>query len=257
MCIVGLCVERAYTMIMQGFPVPDDPDARVWRYLDLAKFVWLLEKKQLWFTRADKLGDSFEMTLPAGTVNELALLHQSLIEAGTIPAGRPEEVAELRSRLRKRLFVSSWHLSEFESQAMWRLFCGPSQGLVIQTRFRTLTASLPVTIGRVTYLDYNKDSFPELLPDLVHMAPVMFKRQAFAYEQELRAVLHYEWEEDRGRHVDGVGLEWDPSRHVENIYTHPDAPYFFTETVEAVVKALAPGLSRRVFYSQLARAPHP
>jgi hypothetical protein len=39
---------------------PSDSDAKVWRYADFAKYVSMLEKGALWFTRADKLGESFE-----------------------------------------------------------------------------------------------------------------------------------------------------------------------------------------------------
>ena len=42
------------------FTVPDDPNASVWRYLDFTKFVDMLERRQLFFARADKLGDPFE-----------------------------------------------------------------------------------------------------------------------------------------------------------------------------------------------------
>src|SRR5215216_6605008 len=42
---------------------PSDPDAKVWRYMDFAKYVSMLEMNALWFTRADKLGESFEEKL--------------------------------------------------------------------------------------------------------------------------------------------------------------------------------------------------
>lgn len=36
---------------------------KVWRYMDFTKFVSLLDKRELWFTRADELNDPFEGTL--------------------------------------------------------------------------------------------------------------------------------------------------------------------------------------------------
>jgi hypothetical protein len=39
---------------------PANENAKIWRYMDFTKFVSLLEKKALFFCRADKLGDPFE-----------------------------------------------------------------------------------------------------------------------------------------------------------------------------------------------------
>ena len=38
-------------------------DEKVWRYMSFARFLWLLQKKQLWLTRADHLGDPWEIAL--------------------------------------------------------------------------------------------------------------------------------------------------------------------------------------------------
>jgi hypothetical protein len=34
---------------------------RVWRYMTFSRFVWLLQNKQLWLSRADLLGDPWEL----------------------------------------------------------------------------------------------------------------------------------------------------------------------------------------------------
>jgi len=41
------------------FQQPVNPDVKVWRYMDFAKYAALLEESALWFSRADKLGESF------------------------------------------------------------------------------------------------------------------------------------------------------------------------------------------------------
>ena len=43
-----------------SFPPPPDPHVPVWRYMDLTKFVWMLQMKALYFCRADRLGDPYE-----------------------------------------------------------------------------------------------------------------------------------------------------------------------------------------------------
>jgi len=39
---------------------PTDENAKIWRYLDFAKFMSLLHRQALFFCRADKLSDPFE-----------------------------------------------------------------------------------------------------------------------------------------------------------------------------------------------------
>jgi hypothetical protein len=50
-------------MAVQVHPVftpPSDPNVRIWRYMSLAKFVWMLQTHALYFSRCDLMGDPFE-----------------------------------------------------------------------------------------------------------------------------------------------------------------------------------------------------
>ena len=49
------------------FTAPNDPNIHIWRYMDFTKFVSMLQKGGLIFSRADKLGDPFEGFYPKGT----------------------------------------------------------------------------------------------------------------------------------------------------------------------------------------------
>ncbi|MDQ1391242.1 MAG: hypothetical protein QOF30_219, partial [Acidimicrobiaceae bacterium] len=60
------------------FVTPSD-ETTLWRYMDLPKFVSLLEKGALFFSRADKLGDPYEGSLTGPT---LAALHTQLVTIG-------------------------------------------------------------------------------------------------------------------------------------------------------------------------------
>lgn len=112
--------------------------------MPLARLVWLLSKKQLWFSRADLLDDKHE-----------AILYGAPLNAGLTeridPARWDEWVAALK-RLQTQLYVSCWHLAEHESLAMWRLYCGSRDGVAIVTSYQALQQSLaPLPIGLVTY----------------------------------------------------------------------------------------------------------
>ena len=48
---------------------PEDRQSIIWRYLDLAKYMHLLETASLHFTRADRLGDPFEGSYSRPTID--------------------------------------------------------------------------------------------------------------------------------------------------------------------------------------------
>ena len=46
---------------------PSNKNAKLWRYMDITKFLFLLETSSLYFTRGDMFKDSFEGSLPKPT----------------------------------------------------------------------------------------------------------------------------------------------------------------------------------------------
>ncbi len=55
------------------FPQPGDATAKVWRYMDLPKFIWLLKHSQLYMSRLDRLGDPYEGSLTSKTMKGIDL----------------------------------------------------------------------------------------------------------------------------------------------------------------------------------------
>src|SRR5215213_4849035 len=133
----------------ESFPQPEDASVRVWRYLDLPRFIWLLSTGALAFARVDSLEDRFEGSIPRAVYEEWKSRNAEL-------------VAGVRRGLRKQCFVSCWHANNIESEAMWRLYCGSHDGIALQTTYEKLDASLPeaVYLGQITYLDYECDTSP-------------------------------------------------------------------------------------------------
>src|SRR5215831_14836506 len=42
------------------FDQPLDDTISVWRYMDLSKFIWMIQRNALYFCRSDLMGDPFE-----------------------------------------------------------------------------------------------------------------------------------------------------------------------------------------------------
>src|SRR5229473_4973026 len=48
---------------------------KVWRYMSFSRFLWLLQNKQLWLTRADLLGDPWEISLAGNQLEHVISRH--------------------------------------------------------------------------------------------------------------------------------------------------------------------------------------
>jgi len=91
----------------------------------------------------------------------------------------------------RSFYINCWHINEYESEAMWKLYTKGREGIAVQSTVGRLIDSAnksqeAIFIGQVKYMDYNKDSFRRGN----HLNAIVCKRQSFAHEQELRAVIY-------------------------------------------------------------------
>ena len=99
------------------FPQPEDGSVCIWRYLDLAKFIWLLENKKLYLPRLDFLDDPHEGSIP----HFMADLRDQQYR-GWGGEEMVTSMAAAHERIRKTMYVSCWNIGTSESNTMWRLY---------------------------------------------------------------------------------------------------------------------------------------
>jgi hypothetical protein len=122
----------------------------------------------------------------------------------------------------RQVFVSRWHLSEYENAEPWQIY---GKAIAIRSTFARLRDSLRtedwVYIGQVSYIDYTRDSFPtdNTLYPLVHT------RLYFENEHELRAVVTGQTHADpdhpevwTGDPRPGIAVEVDLAALVDAVY---------------------------------------
>ena len=162
---------------------PPPPDATLWRYVDFTKFVSMLEANALFFTRADKLNDTFEGSFPRGNVEEDPSLYGDPFLADLVRDHRG-----FVKQLRPFTLVNCWHESTHESSAMWSQYTAKHGGVAIKTDFKSLSRSFVcddiIFIGRVNYIDYKTASIPRLND----FAPFLHKRKSSEHETEVRVI---------------------------------------------------------------------
>ncbi|MFP9098298.1 hypothetical protein ACLI09_04530 [Flavobacterium sp. RHBU_24] len=204
-----------------------DPDTIVWKYLDLSKFLDLLLRRQLFMSRSDKFEDQYEGTFSEPTYEELI----------KIAKNNPEFLDNYKSH-RKNVVISSWHINEYESYAMWQIFTKNQEGLAIQSTIGRLQESLALEteyeqhIGEVEYIDYKK----EYIPFDNNFFPFLFKRKSFQYEREVRIIS------DLTKYNltinEGVKTDVDINKLIEKIYIHPKSQNWYKNLVIQLMQQL-------------------
>jgi hypothetical protein len=223
------------------FAAPDREDTPLWRYMSLAKLLSLVSTRSLFFSRSDLLDDPWEGAVTPETIKQM---RDSLSEHI-----RPEQldtllstISDFRREHRKVVHVTSWHMSEHESEAMWRLYLPGNEGVAVQSTYARLRDSLAsatrsVHLGTVHYLDYETAA----IPTGNAYWPTLCKRRSFEHERELRGVtmvsdnLH----QPESTLPPGVAVEVDLNTLVERVYVPPKSQPWFHEAVQATLTAFS------------------
>lgn len=215
------------------FNVPSDEHATIWRYMDFTKFVSLLDKKALYFTRSDRFSDKFEGAIPKPTVEareaSVVGLERSLAEKAL------REMSQGYQEVRKWIFVNCWHMNSYESAAMWQLYAQKNEGIAIRSTYARLKESLSssgriMQIGMVKYIDYTSDMIHE--GNIFHA--IFCKRRSFEHEHELRAVFQ------KPSLVNdlqpGLYIPCDLDILIDKVFVSPASPNWFKELVSSILK---------------------
>ncbi len=227
------------------FPkVPDE--AVLWRYMDLSRFLSLLEDEALHFARSDYMSDRWEGAFGHVNIAERPRLY------GEHYSKMFPTLSVAFKNMKRRIYLNCWYESGCESAAMWGLYQADGRGIAVRTTWgdlkASITSSLDIFGGRVKYVDYTTT----FIPENSMFAPFMHKRQSFTHEQELRLV--YWLDANTGPNETGeVGsggdhIPWDAptefghkvsvdlDRLVGSIYVAPEAPAWFAELMSSLVK---------------------
>ena len=216
--------------------LPDDNDTIVWKYLDLSKFLDMLLSQQLFMSRSDKFEDQYEGTFSEPTFEEIK----------KIAANNPKFLDYYKSH-REKVVISSWHINEYESFAMWQIFTQNTEGLAIQTTIGRLKEALLIEkkteqyIGAVNYIDYKK----EFIPFDDTFFPFLFKRKSFQYEREIRIISDVS---NTNLKIDnGLKVDVNLNQLIEKIYIHPKSENWYKNLVIEF-------FSKLVFYFEIEKS---
>ncbi|MGJ5816656.1 hypothetical protein [Paludibaculum fermentans] len=196
-------------------------ESPVWRYLDFAKFIDLLQTSELHFTRLDRLQDPFEHAL-----------------------SRARAYKDRRKFGLRVEYVNCWFQSQFESAAMWSIYA--TAGIAIRSGLDRLTGILPevsqrlqgfeigeLAFGSINYLD--EDEIAAQLQDPNRRDGLTFaKRKSFSYEQEIRLLIGIKC---RIRNSPpSLRLKVNLPSLIDAVHISPTAPKWVAEVVEREIR---------------------
>jgi len=223
---------------------------KIWKYMDLGKFISIISTKSLYFTNATELDDLFEGSWPPKYMEALVSIHQEQLDElkqailempGEKSSNEMKTLVESISSMGGSHFmdiyksaiadfgVQCWHINEDESYAMWKIYTNSGQGIAIESTVDRLKESLSlystdVTIKPVKYVNFENASIDKNSPlDILYA-----KRSVFAYEQELRAIVP----DLKGKK--GVLVPCDLDRLIKKIHISPSAPEYLAKAVEVI-----------------------
>lgn len=260
------------------FHEPEGDAISVWRYMDLTKFLSVLDKSALYFVRLDKLAkfDSFEGYYTTANLEFEQLKYNQLPKELKDEDGFKDEktfeamkefspfIRQFAKKHRETTFVNSWHVQVHESAAMWSQYLKSQDGLAIQSTYKKLIDSYneyeeyEIHIGTINYIDYNIESIP--MKNL--LSPFLYKRKSFEHEQELRCLI---WTPQHGKNelmdlsknkykdTYGIYVHVNVETLIERIYLAPSSPEWMLDLLKSLMMKFS--LDKPVIQSDLASVP--
>lgn len=234
------------------------PGNKLWRYMSFRKFESLLERKALFFCRADKFADSFEGASPKKEVEYRYQWSKNLARElrrdfdHDAAVKQSEMLSNFQKSLRSRVIINCWHYNSHESDAMWGLYLKDNEGVAILSNPQRLKecfhlTELGVRTGKVRYLDYQSDIYfdgNEFPVEAYNVSiPFIHKRKHFEHEKEYRAIITldpqggptHDWNKEEFEK--GKMIPVDVKKLIAKVIVHPQAEEKFIEKVRETIKS--------------------
>ncbi|HBG26407.1 MAG: hypothetical protein A2Y10_06430 [Planctomycetes bacterium GWF2_41_51] len=213
--------------------------AVVWRYMPMDKFLFLVTTSKLYFCRSDRFKDPWEGTWPKQIIDSMRsdeVLQQN--------SENKDALLRLSDAFKNIIYLNCWYCGSHQSAAMWELYGMSGASIAIKSTIEKLKKGIlckeNVYIGKVEYIDYEKDT----LHELNSLLPYFIKRKSFEHEQEVR-ILMIDIPE-AGTRIDknlkeGVLVNIDFKTLIDVVYISPSAPKWLKNTIQIILNTFGYG----------------
>ena len=224
---------QAYLEIDEKIP----RDQKLWRYLDLAKFISMLDKRALWLARADTFRDKHEGNFPEEMNRVIDKMYERLNKKYKSTIRSTEEFQDY---LVKNTFISGWHKNFDENMVMWEIYGQDNNSVAVQTTIKRIDdfvdkAALSGHSLKLNEVVYKRaDEVRGIIP---YEDCFFIKRPHFAFEQEVRICLDtYSPEYPNKQTPLGYYLPAQIDLLIESVLVHPDSSDWFINVIKSIKK---------------------
>jgi len=245
--------------------LPENESHTIWRYMDFPKFISLLDKRALYFSRASNIIKNGDLYEGAFTESSTTLFNE--LEKHIKETVSDEKSSEIISKLEigKQIFgglfkdqvlINCWNMSEDEDAKMWQGLGKENISIAIKSDLGRLKNCFKqyidynIFIGEISYIDYSA----ERIVERGSLTPFLYKRKLFASEKEVRCFLYDDG--DIGLFPDNEpmpalalngGLALNPGAYVpvdldiliEKIYLSHNSPEWVREMIDSLLNKLS------------------
>jgi hypothetical protein len=241
---------------------PPESNYCIAKYMDLTKYISMLQRNCLFFCRLDKLDDKHEGLTPQTNYK----LREQWYRSGNSEMDEPlsdegiynkvNELYEFEKNIRNLLCINCWNKNISESAALWKIYSSFDKGIMIKSSIENLKNSFSNTLEdlqltEVRYKNYRQ----EMIPDGNTYYPVLYKQDAYYYEEEVRLIherrTEFGWEWDWGKEEaeEGFYIKSNLNILIDEIILAPYSPKWFLRLIQDV--SLKYNLNKPIKMSEL------
>lgn len=205
-------------------------DLIIWRYMDLWKFLDIVDNKKLYLARTDTFEDTFEGRVANRKVRDLDNNH---------PLKKIDDCSEFA--LKKQTYISCWTCNEDEDYALWKIYSNYKSAVAIKTTVGKLIDSISdeKSIQRIGVINYFDRSSGYIFRGNTYQL-FFEKRKYFLFESEIRVLteIMFENHEELLKLPLGNSIDIKPEILITEIYLAPLADVNFKSLIELKLKEL-------------------
>lgn len=256
-------------------------NTKLYKYMDLEKFLSLIVTKKLCFCNQKKLKelDPYEGAMTRGELvreEYIKFLYDFVKKKGSFKYlklidGDTEKIIDLREEFKlyndELYYIDCWHINTNESLAMWKVFSNNKNSIAISTTNKKLKSSIKtedkeVNIQEVSYMDLLvtekimlnlnaikvvKDTIymdTEILRGFCEEGGLLRKTNYYSYEKELRLYFEDNNNDDITKFID-----IDPNSLIDEIIISPNCDEWFIDILNDILVKYS--LDKKVRYSEI------
>lgn len=219
------------------------------KYLDLTKFLSILQRRAMFFCRLDFMEDHFEGSIPKRNL----LMRQNMFESSYKMSSKFKKkdskqiqemvhgLNQMNSRFKSVTCISCWNKSISESAALWKIYSDFHKGIMIVSKRSNVFEAFKDTeerigMSEIKYIDYENDTIPEGNINW----PIIHKHRAYEYENEVRLIhtlpfepgIKYDWSKEELNNGKYINVDIDAL--IDEVIISPYSQQWYFDLIKDV-----------------------